>query len=73
MMCEISRDVASSFCLLTGGKKCWVMKTRELTRRDAETRRKGPGVGNLVEQTQQVRLYARKKSTSKSSHVWMNL
>ena len=48
MMCEISRDVASSFCLLMGGKKCWVMKTRELTRRDAETRRKGPGVGNLV-------------------------
>ena len=41
MMCEISREVASSFCLLTGGKKCWVMKTRELTRRDAGDLQKG--------------------------------
>lgn len=41
MMCEISREVASSFCLLTGGKKCWVMKTRELTRRDAGDQEKG--------------------------------
>ena len=41
MMCEISREVASSFCLLMGGKKCWVMKTRELKRHDAGDQEKG--------------------------------